>query len=150
MKQIAFIFFFFVTFVNAQVKGDVYDDEGDGRKLTQVEFKRATVLYDKMVASDDFIEKNNLLDKLFLIVSKNSYPQKFLAYEENINEQKIQDWVNKNVPSKSINEATKTLSRIVFLKNKMETENHEIIQILKYKASFNQCEEIMKPNLRDK
>jgi hypothetical protein len=151
MKKILLLFFLVsVTLVNAQVMGDVYDDEGDGRKLNQVEFERAKVLHDEMIKSDDFLEKNKLFNELLLKVNDKSYPQTFIYDEENINEQKIQNWVERNVPPKNKKKATKLLSRIVFLNNKIKTENSEIIQILKYKASFGQCQEITNPKLRGK
>ena len=146
MKQIVYFFLFSITFGNAQVKGHHYE-EGDGRKITQIELERAKALYNKMVTSDDVIEKNKLINRLLLIVNKQSYPQNFLASEENINDQKIQTWVDKNVLPKRRKKATKLLSRLVLLKNKIETENSEIIEIFKYKANLDQIQEIHKSKI---
>jgi hypothetical protein len=140
---------FFTSFLHAQIQGDVYDD-GDGRVLSQVEFERAIILYDKYAASDDFIERNKLYERLSLIANKESYPQEFVAYEENINDQKIQNWVNKNVAKENHDKAIKLLSRIVTLNNKINIDNSEIIDILKHKASLDQCQEIENPKLRDR
>ena len=148
MKTIFYFVLFFTSFVHGQIKGDVYDD-GDGRLLSKVEFEKAIILYDKYVSSDDFIEKDKLDKKLSLIANKESRPQEFIAYEENINDQKIQNWVNKNVPKENHDKAIKLLSRIVTLKNKINIDHSEIIDILKYKASLEQCQEIANPKLRD-
>lgn len=150
MKNIFYFILFFTNFLHAQIMADVEDDSADGRTLTQVEFKRAIILYDKYVASEDFIEMKNKIEKLSSIANKNNQLHEFVFDEENINDQKIQNWVNKNIPKENNGEATKLLSRIVMLNNKINIDNAEIINILKYKASFNQCQEIVNPNLRDK
>ena len=149
MKTIFYFVLFFTSFVHAQIKGDVYDD-GDGRVLSQVEFEKAIILYDKYVASDEFIEINKLYKNLSLIANKESHPQEFVAYEENINDQKIQNWADKNVSTENHDMAIKLLSRIVTLHNKIKIDNSEIIDILKYKASLNQWQEIENPQLRDR
>lgn len=104
---------------------DVEDDSPDGRTLTQVEFKRAIILYDKYVASEDFIEMKNKIEKLSSIANKNNQLREFVFYEENINDQKIQNWINKNIPKENNGEATKLLSRIVMLNNKINIDNAE-------------------------
>ena len=89
-------------------------------------------------------------EKLSSIANKNNQLREFVFYEENINDQKIQNWINKNIPKENNGEATKLLSRIVMLNNKINIDNAEIINILKYKASLSQCQEITNPKLRDK
>ncbi|SCY30141.1 hypothetical protein [Flavobacterium anhuiense] len=150
MKNIFYFILFFTNFLHAQIMADVEDDSPDGRTLTQVEFKRAIILYDKYVASEDFIEMKNKIEKLSSIANKNNQLREFVFYEENINDQKIQNWINKNIPKENNGEATKLLSRIVMLNNKINIDNAEIINILKYKASLSQCQEITNPKLRDK
>lgn len=150
MKNIFYFILFFTNFLHAQIMADVEDDSADGRTLTQVEFKRAIILYDKYVASEDFIEMKNKIEKLSSIANKNNQLREFVFDEENINDQKIQNWVNKNISKENNGEATKLLSRIVMLNNKVNIDNAEIINILKYKASFNQCQEIVNPKLRDR
>ncbi|WP_163395951.1 hypothetical protein [Flavobacterium limi] len=149
MRQIVFILVFFTTFSHAQIMGDVETDN-DTRKLSDAQLKNAIVLHDKMTASEDYIEWQKSFDYIYSIANKDSNPKSFLYNVENRNEKKIQDWVTINIPAKKQKEATKLLLRIVFLEDKILVDNSVIINILKYEASFSQCEEIAKPNLRKK
>ena len=149
MKQIIFILLFFSSLSHAQIMGDVETDD-DTRKLTSVQLENAILLYDKMTASEDYVEWQKLTGRIYSIANKDSNANAFLYTEENRNEMKIQDWVNKNVSVDNQKEAIKILLRIIFLDNKIRVENSTIIDILKYKASFSQCQEIEKPNLRRK
>lgn len=149
MRQIIFILLFFTTISHAQIMGDLEADY-DTRKLTSAQLENAIILYDKMTASEDYIEWQKLYDKIYAIASKESNAKSYLYDEENRTEKKIQDWVNKNVPATNQTEATKVLLKIVFLNNKIKIENADIIHMLKYEASFSQCQEIEKPNLRRK
>lgn len=146
MKTILYFLFLFTHLTYSQINGDTDDGSGDGRALTEVEFERAKILYKNYVTSDDVIEKKKLLNKITLISNGKSHPQDFIINEENITEKKIKDWVEKNVAVKKYNKALKLLSKAVLLNDKINRDNSEIINILKYKASFSQCQEIVRPN----
>lgn len=149
MRQIIVMMLFFTTISHAQIMGDVEADN-DNRKLTSAQMENAIMLYDKMTASANYIEWQELTKKIYSIANKESNANSFIYNEENRNEKKIKEWVSKNVPLTYQAEAIKVLLRIVFLDNKISSENSAIIHILKYEASFSQWQEIEKPTLRRK
>lgn len=114
------------------IKVDAMEEE---RRLTDDEFERAKELYFKMLDSKDWKNKLKSEDKLTLIVNKRSDFRGFVAYEKNIDDDKIQTWVTNNVPSKNRKQAKKLLSKLVVIKNKINQDNAEVIQLMK-KAGY--------------
>ena len=79
---------FFTSISHAQIMGDVEADN-DKRKLTSVQMENAIMLYDKMTASADYIEWQELTKKIYSIANKESNANSFIYNEENRNEKKI-------------------------------------------------------------
>src|SRR5690554_6183161 len=110
------------------IKVDAMEEE---RRLTDVEFERAKELYLKMTDSKDWKTRGKLEDKLALIVNKRSDFRGFVAYEKDIDANKIQTWVTNNVPNKNRKRAKKLLSKLVIIKNKINQDNAEVLQLMK-------------------
>jgi hypothetical protein len=144
MKSIIFLSFFFIftNFANSQ-SGDPFTEE---KKLTNTEMETAKVLFLKMIDSEDFKEKDRILDELFPMLNKEHDDLMTFTWQGETDQDKIQKWANKNFKPKDVTQATKQITTLIDLWKKIGAENITIYEMLK-KASLSEGQEIERPYL---
>ncbi len=154
MKQKIILFTLLVfSFIGYSQIGSEYDGEikvdamEDERRLTDDEFERAKELYFKMLDSKDVKKRRKLDDELVKILGVRSGFRDFLYVPEDIDEEKIKNWVTKNVEDKKKKRVTKLLSKMVVIKIKINQDNAEVIQLFR-KSSGDEAQEIRRSALK--